>query len=521
MNRLESLMNGTSSNHSSTKKIYGTQIKDLLAPKLAEPNPLAKYLLSSYYQFFQKLWNIVEPAPLADNWHVQYLCDLVQDVIMQVVEQRPAKDTIINVPPGESKSSIAIKFAIPFAYAVAPWLRIIVATNSSDLAKDHIDKAKMVMKSEIYRELFPHVQIRKDYDNKTGIGTTKGGFLYVATPKSGIIGKHAHLILIDDPLTREQAMSDTERPNINSWVTSTLTTRVTDVKTSSKMLIMQRLHEDDTTAVCLNKWEGVQHICLPSDDRYKVVPDSLIEHYTQDGTVKVMNPLRKPYNTILKLEKTFKDPSEASGQLGQDPQPSEGNIIKKAWFEQRYNLEKFEKPRRTDHFSKHYRMVVDGAYTKNKKNSATAGLSFLVHDNNLYLRNFFFVHQESPQAKRTIEAFYDRSECDLCSIEPKGPGKAWVSDLRSTTKMNVTEDKLPEGVNTQPSKIMRVHNNTGFMEGMRIYLNEDVDWSFFISQLTVFPNGSHDDLVDCLNMAIEKVSRANIYEDIDPEDFWG
>jgi hypothetical protein len=82
------------------------------------------------------------------------------------------------------------------------------------------------------------------------------------------------MVICDDPTSVDQALSDAERNRANAWWTGTMTTRLNDLKTGHLLLIQQRLHEEDTTAVCVQQG-GYTHLYLPNEfeaDRICVTP---------------------------------------------------------------------------------------------------------------------------------------------------------------------------------------------------------------------------------------------------------
>ena len=50
----------------------------------------------------------------------------------------------------------------------------------------------------------------------------------------------------------------------NNWWTRTMRSRLNDQRTGSLVLIQQRCHAEDTTAVCLSIG-GYTHLCLPEE----------------------------------------------------------------------------------------------------------------------------------------------------------------------------------------------------------------------------------------------------------------
>jgi len=68
----------------------------------------------------------------------------------------------------------------------------------------------------------------------------------IATSVGGVLtGRGADLIIIDDPLKPEEALSQTQRQAARDWFDNTLYSRLNDTRSGAIIVIMHRLHEDD------------------------------------------------------------------------------------------------------------------------------------------------------------------------------------------------------------------------------------------------------------------------------------
>ena len=89
-------------------------------------------------------------------------------------------------------------------------------------------------------------------------------------------GRGADLVVIDDPLKPEEALSQAQRRAANEWFDHTLYSRLNDKSAGAIVLIMHRLHEDDLTGHVLAQedWERVSLPALAETDECH-----LIEHF--------------------------------------------------------------------------------------------------------------------------------------------------------------------------------------------------------------------------------------------------
>jgi hypothetical protein len=292
---------------------------------------LAALCRKSYFQFVKSFWNeIVEEEP-EWNWHIPYLCDEIQKVLERVIAGQPKKhDLIINVSPGESKSTITSIMITPWLWTRMPHARTINGSYQFDLSLEMSRKARDIIQSEKYRKCFPAIEIRKDQNTKGNYVTTRKGQRISTSTGAGITGKHAHVIIVDDPLDPNEAASDAELKMANSWMSGTLASRKVSKSKTPTIIVMQRLHQDDPTGNRLRNAElsdgkdRVKHICIPASDEFKIKPSKLKAKYV-DG---IMNPLRTGKEVIEEI-KAQSGSIVYACQYGQDPKPAGGGMFKR------------------------------------------------------------------------------------------------------------------------------------------------------------------------------------------------
>ena len=95
-------------------------------------------------------------------------------------------------------------------------------------------------------------------NTETEIQLAARGFR-LATPVGGTLtGRGGDIVVIDDPLKPDDALSETKRSAANQWFTNTLLSRLDDKRTGAIVVVMQRAHMDDLTGFLLgqsNEWE--------------------------------------------------------------------------------------------------------------------------------------------------------------------------------------------------------------------------------------------------------------------------
>jgi predicted phage terminase large subunit-like protein len=270
------------------------------------------------------MWHIVEPKKPIWNWHIEYLCDELQEVAERVIrgEAKPY-DLIINMPPGQTKSLIVSIMFPAWLWTVMPSAKIICASYYDDLTVALSVKSRMIIESDEYKRLFPWVQLSHDQNAKHLFRNTSLGERKSVTVGGGVTGSHADFVIIDDPLNPKGARSDAELREANLWMSETIPSRVTDAKITPLILVMQRLHQNDPTGFSLERDKAAyHHICLPAELSDEVSPKRLKRYY-KNG---LMNPHRLDHEVLAKKKKELGAYGYA-GQYQQTPIPDEGAMF--------------------------------------------------------------------------------------------------------------------------------------------------------------------------------------------------
>ncbi len=452
-----------------------------------------------YYAFFLYFWDTIIPDEYIDNWHIEYLCKELQEVGEWVINREAKKyDLIINVSPGESKSTIATVLFPVWLWVNAPWARIITGSYSGALSMEHAGLSRDCIRHEKFKHLFGDaVEIRGDIDAKGLYKNTESGFRRSVSTGSAVTGSHGHILIIDDPINPKQTASEYQLTVANNWMTKTLSTRKVDKKKTPTILVMQRLHQDDPTGHLLAKNESggkIRHICLPAEDSYPVIPKTIKKHY-QGG---YMNPSRTGKEVLDEARGTM-GTYEYDGQFGQQPVKPGGGKIKLDWFE--YCHEK-EVPGNIT-----LDLWVDGAYTEKTKNDPSGFMVAGYHErsNRLYIVHAHSKHMELPEALKFIKEYtslHRVSRRGRVRIEPKASGKSIGQMINSDSKMPVSAVEIKSHLVSE-GKEARLQAAAPKIEAGRVVLVRGAWNDAFTAQITQFPVASHDEYVDLIGYACD------------------
>ena len=301
---------------------------------------VASICRDSFFAFVQEFWDVVIPETPVWNWHIEYLCDRFQEDAQRVFDGLPKKhDTIVNISPGSTKSTILSVMGPAWIHCVRPDMRVLAASHTQQLCFELGRKCRMVEESPKYQACFgkgtnpdkPHLEVvpTKDQWTKSLFVNTAGGARMAATVGGmSPTGFHAHFILVDDPVDPQQAKraTGTELAAANDFMTEVIPSRKVDKATTVTWLIMQRLHQNDPTGHMLSKAKdkAIRHICIPATKSNKVRPLSLRRRYSKDG---YMDPKRLGKQVLGEARVDLGEYGYA-GQYEQHPVPKAGGMFK-------------------------------------------------------------------------------------------------------------------------------------------------------------------------------------------------
>ncbi len=119
------------------------------------------------------------------------------------------KRLIINLPPRSLKSITVSVGAVAWLLGHDPSNQIICASYGQDLADKLARDTRTIMASSFYRSIFPEAVLSIAKQSVNDFITTKQGFR-MATSVGGVLtGRGADIIIIDDPLKPDEALSET------------------------------------------------------------------------------------------------------------------------------------------------------------------------------------------------------------------------------------------------------------------------------------------------------------------------
>lgn len=371
-------------------------------------------------------------------------------------------------------------------------------------------KCRRIIQSEWYQQRWADkYQITTDQNQKTEFHNSQQGYRIATSVGGSGTGKGGDIICVDDPHKALDIYSQTKTKRTLEWWDKEMSTRGNNPKTVCKVIVMQRLGENDLSEHVLEQG-GYEHLNLPMEfeKRRKIhIINTAGKKIKKEYDVKDLptsigwvDPRKEEGELLFKGRFSKEDINEFKTRLGvsgyagqyqQRPSPFKGNIVQKHWWNF-YQPE--ELPSKFDFIA----LSWDMAFKDTSDSDYVVGQVWGRLGANWYLLDQI---REKMDFNKTIDTFKFMnskwSQANMNVVEDKANGPAVISTLK---------DKISGIVTYTPvdSKIARLRSISPTIESGNYYLPDpdNVDWvEEYIEELAVFPNGENDDQVDATTQA--------------------
>ena len=440
-----------------------------MAIKLSEKEKQIK-VQEDFLTFVKHVW-----PEFIEGKHHKKIAEKFNDIANKKI-----KRLIINMPPRHTKSEFA-SFLLP-AWMVGrrPDLKIIQSTHTTELAIRFGRKAKTLIDSPEYQQMFK-TTLREDSQAAGKWETSQGGEYYAAGVGSAITGRGADLLIIDDPHSEQDALNMSSMERAYEWYTSGP---------------RQRLQPGGTIVVVMTRWnmKDLTGMLLKSQKELKSDKWELIEF---PAILPSGKPVWPEYWKKDELEgvKASISIGKWNAQWMQNPTAEEGSLIKREWWKV---WEKDTMPP-LEHVIQSY----DTAFLKKESADYSAittwGVFRLNEDSppNLILLDAVKERLEFPELRKKAMEQYRYWNPETVIIESKASGLPLTYELR---KMGIPV------INFTPSrgndKHARVNACAPIFESGQIWAPDMKFAEEVVEECASFPYGDHDDLVDSTTQAV-------------------
>ena len=390
------------------------------------------------------------------------------------------KRLIINMPPRHTKSEFASYLLPSWMVGRKPDLKIIQTTHTTELAIRFGRKAKNLMDSPEYKQIF-QTRLKEDSQAAGKWETEQGGEYYAAGVGSAITGRGADLLIIDDPHSEQDALNMPALERAYECYTSGPRQRLQPG--GAIVLVMTRWNMKDLTGALLKSQKELK------SDQWEIIEFPAI--------LPSGKPVWPEYWKLSELEsvKASLSLGKWNAQWMQNPTSEEGSLIKREWWR------KWDR----DYIPKlaHVIQSYDTAFLKKETADYSAITTWGVfHESddaapNLILLDAVKDRLEFPELRKLAKEQYDYWKPESVIVEAKASGLPLTYELR---KMGIPV------INYTPSKgndkHARVNAVSPLFESGQIWAPDEKFAEEVIEECAAFPYGDHDDLVDSMTQAV-------------------
>ena len=439
---------------------------------------------NDYLEFVKHIW-----PEFVGGAHLRRLAK-----IFDAVAAGEKKRVIINMAPRHSKSENASYLFPAWFLGKFPNKQVMQVSNTGELAEGFGRKVRNLLDTDAYREIFPDVELRSDSKAAGRWNTNHNGIYFAAGVGAALAGRGADLAIIDDPHTEAEALSAIFNPGIYDrcyeWYTSG---------------IRQRLQPGGSIVVVQTRWS------------LRDLTGQILEHAARNGSVdqwEVIDfpailpsgkPLWPEFWSIEELEavKAEIPAGKWQSQYLQNPTSDETAIIKRDMW----NTWKEDKPPKCNYTLMSFDCAFEAKQTADYSAMTLWGVWYNEEEmeESVILLDAWRDKLEFPELKAKALELYTEHEPDSVIIEKKASGGPLIYELR---KMGIpVQEFTPSRGN---DKIARLNAIVDVFASGKVWA-PDKRWAEDVIEETAsFPNGRHDDYVDTLSQALNRIRKGGM-----------
>lgn len=474
---------------------------DELAPLSLKEMVQAEKAKRSLYEFAKQAWPILEPSTtFCPGWHLEAIADH-----LEACSEGHIQNLLINVPPRHMKSLMSTVFWPAWSWIAHPERRWLCSSYALSLAVRDSRKSKILIESDWFRRRWGHVfQISADQSAKMRYENNHSGYRLSVSTESAATGEGGDVVLVDDPHNVRDSYSQIKRESTLLWWDVTMSTRLNNARTGVKVIIMQRVHEEDLSGHVLEQGSYI-HLCLPAEyDPARRCFTSIGWEDPRQKEGELLWPKQMGVKEIDKMKISLGAFGYAA-QYQQTPVPMGGAIFKQDYLRYyRIDDQFFALFAQTGEMKRVLRSTcwifatVDLAASQKSTADYTVISTWAVTpDNELLLLDQIRERLTGPEIQEYISACYYRFGHRFLAIEAVA------------FQMTMVQQLLHRGIPVQEyrpmkDKVSRAISASVFYAGGMIYHLQGAPYlHIFETELLNFPKAKNDDTVDTVSMATE------------------
>ena len=402
------------------------------------------------------------------------------------------KRLMIAMPPRHGKSQMGSYLFPAFLMGKNPQSKLIVGSHTAELAQRFGRMIRNLVDDDRYKDVFPDMTLSADSKAAGRWNTRQGGEAFFIGKGGAMTGRGGDVVILDDILDEQDAVSETAMENTWEWYTSGP---------------RQRLQPNGSIIVINTRWktDDLSGRLLRQQGQLKADQWDILEF---PAILPSGGPLWPEYWALEELEKVKMSIGlkKWNAQWQQQPTNDDGAILKREWWRKW----KYDDPPLCDYILQ----TMDTAYSKKETADfsviATWGVFRVSADEGqgLILLSVKKGRWDFPELKRVAREEYRYWKPDNVLIEAKATGTPLQHELR---KMNIPVTMYsPGGRRTGQDKVSRANAVAPILESGMVWYPEGEEFAQeLVEECAAFPNGNHDDQVDVTVMALMRFRQGN------------
>ncbi len=426
------------------------------------------------------------------NWHHEILCKYLDKFVRGDI-----KRLMVFMPPRHGKSELVSRRLPAYILGKNPNTSVIATSYTADLASMMNRDVQRIIDTPEYAEVFPNTTLYgknvraiagSSYLRNSDIFEIVGhkGYYKSAGVGGAITGMGCDCGIIDDPIkNRAEAESPTYRNALWNWYVSTFYTRLE--KDAKILVTLTRWHEDDLAGRLLeamdtegdaDQWTILNFPAVSEGD----------EEERQPG--EALWPGKYPESELKKIKANLGS-YEWTAMYQQQPSSPEGMLLKREWWKY-YS----QRPDKFDDIIQSW----DCTFKDTDGTDYVVGQVWGRIGAEKYLLDQVRARMDLPRTMQAIRNLTSKwPDARAKFIEDKANGPAVIQMLKKEVS-----GLIP--VNPEGGKMVRAQAVSPDIEAGNVHLPNLAPWvNDFVEECAAFPNGKHDDQVDAMTQALNKL----------------
>jgi len=415
------------------------------------------------------------------------------DLLMKM--ERGEEDRIgVSVPPRHGKSQMVSIYFPAWYLGRNPDKKVLMVSHTADLAVDFGRKVRNIVDSPTYKAIFPTVTLAADSKSAGRWNTNMGGEYFACGVGAALAGRGAHFLIVDDPFSEQDVLNGNYEvfERVYEWFTYGARTRL--MPQGKVAIVHTRWHPNDLIGR-LAKDMGR----ITNSDQYEMFEFPAIFNENTEHE-KALWP---EFYDLEALHRTKASMPlfQWNAQFQQTPTAEEGALVKREWWKR---WDQDDPPN-----CEYVIMTLDAAAEKNTRADFTALLTWAVFNDERYtdgashiiLLNSINVRVEFHELKELALREYKDWQPDSFIVEKKSSGTPLFQELR---RMGIPVSEFTPHRGTG-DKIARINAISDIFRSGMVWYPAGRKWAEeVVEQVAAFPASDHDDMVDCVSMALAR-----------------